>query len=219
MITLKTHDGYEECHEGIPEGIEVIPRTYEYEGEEHIYEMYRYPELGAPRLYKSRGPVIVPINGQNYLVSIVIDDDRDGIPSSATVTFMSTDEPETPYEVWDSAAHHKKMRAKLLEEIAEYEAEDKEDGDSYFWKSHIKNLKSHVEDIDNGEECYGHGRYLQFFGQPVFIQNSIFPSYNGKSACHLATLDTGWGDSGNVNIMVALDDGVPVKVWFEASCC
>lgn len=217
MITLKATDGHCECHDGIPEGVEVIPKTYEYKGKEHKYDDHRYPELGTPRLY-DQGPVIVPISGQNYLVDIDIDADWDGIPSSATVTFKPTDEPETPYEAWDSAAHQQEMRANLINEIAEFEAEDKEDGDD-FWSGRIETMKRNIRNIDNGDEIYGHGKYLQIFGQPIFIQNPIFPSHKGRSACNLATLETGWGDSGNVNIMVALDDGVPVEIWIEASCC
>jgi hypothetical protein len=58
------------------------------------------------------------------------------------------------------------------------------------------------------------------FGQPVFIQNTVTPSLDGRCASNLMTLETGWGDAGNINLLCALDDqGVPAKVWFEASCC
>jgi hypothetical protein len=58
------------------------------------------------------------------------------------------------------------------------------------------------------------------FGQPVFIQNTVTPSLDGRCASNLMTLETGWGDAGNINLLCALDEkGVPAKVWFEASCC
>jgi len=61
--------------------------------------------------------------------------------------------------------------------------------------------------------------YLTFFGQPRFIQNPVFPDVNGVCASNLFTLETGWGDAGNLNVLCALDrEGVPAKVWHEASC-
>ena len=62
--------------------------------------------------------------------------------------------------------------------------------------------------------------YLTAFGQPRFIQSPVTPSLNGKCACLLAVLETGWGDAGNVNVFCILDDkGIPAEVWMEASCC
>lgn len=62
--------------------------------------------------------------------------------------------------------------------------------------------------------------YMTAFGQPNFIQSEVLCGANGKSACHLLTLETGWGDAGNVNILCFLDDnGIPAKAWVEASCC
>jgi len=61
--------------------------------------------------------------------------------------------------------------------------------------------------------------YLTFFGQPRFIQNPVFPELNGVCASNLFTLETGWGDAGNLNVLCALDqEGIPAKVWYEASC-
>jgi len=61
--------------------------------------------------------------------------------------------------------------------------------------------------------------YLTFFGQPRFIQNPVFPDVNGVCASNLFTLETGWGDAGNLNVLCALDkEGIPAKVWHEASC-
>ena len=61
--------------------------------------------------------------------------------------------------------------------------------------------------------------YLTFFGQPRFIQNPVFPGLDGVCASNLFTLETGWGDAGNLNVLCALDgEGIPAKVWHEASC-
>ena len=61
--------------------------------------------------------------------------------------------------------------------------------------------------------------YLTFFGQPRFIQNPVFPDVNGVCASNLFTLETGWGDAGNLNVLCALDkEGIPATVWHEASC-
>ena len=61
--------------------------------------------------------------------------------------------------------------------------------------------------------------YLTFFGQPRFIQNPVFPDVNGVCASNLFTLETGWGDAGNLNVLCALDkEGIPAEVWHEASC-
>ena len=61
--------------------------------------------------------------------------------------------------------------------------------------------------------------YLTFFGHPRFIQTPVFPELNGVCASNLFTLETGWGDAGNLNVVCALDPGgIPAKVWHEASC-
>ena len=61
--------------------------------------------------------------------------------------------------------------------------------------------------------------YLTVFGQPRFIQNPVFPGLHGVCASNLFTLETGWGDAGNLNVLCALDEeGIPAKVWHEASC-
>jgi hypothetical protein len=62
-------------------------------------------------------------------------------------------------------------------------------------------------------------RDLTVFGQPRFKQWPVTPSFNGKCACILAVLETGWGDAGNANVFCILnDEGIPTHVWMEASC-
>lgn len=60
---------------------------------------------------------------------------------------------------------------------------------------------------------------LSLFGRPCFIQGALCPVFEGKPFYNLMTIENGWGDSGNINIMVALDDGYPVAACLEASCC
>jgi hypothetical protein len=64
------------------------------------------------------------------------------------------------------------------------------------------------------------GHYLKFFGQPTWIQSHLYPVDARNNACyHFLTIENGWGDSGNYNILLGLDGDVPVEAYFEASCC
>jgi hypothetical protein len=59
-----------------------------------------------------------------------------------------------------------------------------------------------------------------YFGQPNFIQSETFPHHNGTVAFPLMTIESGWGDCGNENVFVALDEkGNPCGLYHEASCC
>lgn len=61
--------------------------------------------------------------------------------------------------------------------------------------------------------------YLRFFGQPRWIQSKHYPFYMGKPCFHFCTIENGWGDAGNWNILIGCDRrGVPEKAFFEASC-
>ena len=65
-----------------------------------------------------------------------------------------------------------------------------------------------------------HGDCSYWFGQPKFIQNTVLPHLDGKSAYPLQTRETGWGDSGNENVFVTFDEqGIPNGLYVEASCC
>lgn len=64
------------------------------------------------------------------------------------------------------------------------------------------------------------GYYLQFFGQPVWVQSPVYPlDIRGNPCYHLLTIENKWGDSGNINILVGMDNDVPAEAYFEASCC
>ena len=62
---------------------------------------------------------------------------------------------------------------------------------------------------------------LQFFGQPVWVQNEHAPQdLRGEPCRHFLTVENRWGDAGNWNVLVGTDaDGVPNVAYFEASCC
>lgn len=62
--------------------------------------------------------------------------------------------------------------------------------------------------------------YYHFFGQPRWVQGAHYPAYKGKPCYHLVTVENGWGDCGNWNILISLDENdVPDAAFFEASCC
>lgn len=65
------------------------------------------------------------------------------------------------------------------------------------------------------------GHSLHVFGQPHWIQGESFPAGpDGRPCYNLITVENGWGDSGNWNVLVDLgDDGLPTVAYFEASCC
>jgi hypothetical protein len=61
--------------------------------------------------------------------------------------------------------------------------------------------------------------FYRFFGQPQFVQGEVYPAHDGKPCYHFLTVENGWGDAGNWNIFLALDDnGLPKAAYFEASC-
>jgi hypothetical protein len=164
-ITLPLIDAYEE--EGPPARTLKGLTCTEQKHKSYKWDEYHFPEFGPARYYYGGArDIVLPLGGRRY--KIVIDTDySSGIPKGKSITFIPTEEPETPYSA-------EKLRAARV--IA--------------------------------------------FGQPRFIQSAVKPSLNGRCACHLVTLETGWGDAGNENYLCALDEnGVPAKVWMEASCC
>jgi len=77
-----------------------------------------------------------------------------------------------------------------------------------------------IKRAQDGEYNFSPTTYANAFGQPNFMQGESINVHEGRCAMCLMTLETEWGDSGNVNIMFACDeDGVPCKVWFNSACC
>ena len=63
--------------------------------------------------------------------------------------------------------------------------------------------------------------YLKFFGQPTWVQGAKYGCDSLGNPLHqLLTIESGWGDCGNENILVGFDqDGNVSEAFFEASCC
>lgn len=242
MITLRTNDktlygSQLKKGDAAPKGLVVVTteHSFVHKGETHEFTQneYTFPELGLPRLYDSLEEVIVKINGQNYTITVELDgegygdDDYDyddhQIPESAVVRLIPTGLPVSRYEKYDEREFNLSRLAQMKYEYAEdlKDLKDENDENERKWlKGQLDNDKKNIDRIEAGETVYRHCRKVQVFGQPQFIQNPIVPSHNGRSAFHLLTLNNDWGDCGNVNIMVALDEsGDPEVAFFEASCC
>ena len=58
-----------------------------------------------------------------------------------------------------------------------------------------------------------------YFGQPTFVQNPFLIRYDNRPVYPLFTWESGWGDCGNENVFIQLDqNNVPARAWLEASC-
>lgn len=63
------------------------------------------------------------------------------------------------------------------------------------------------------------GSEVQFFGKPWWVQDARFPVWKGRAGHVLFTLNDNWGDGGSTNVLFCPDEnGVPVRVFHEASC-
>ncbi len=85
-------------------------------------------------------------------------------------------------------------------------------------------LMEHLEkarvDLKNMDCALKPPKYLAVFGQPHFIQREYYPAHKGRPGMNLVCIDTDHGDSGNQNLLFAVDeDGYPVAAWFESSSC
>jgi hypothetical protein len=237
MTTLNTTKAHQYgATDTDPKGLTVVrtEHSFEYKGEtkKYVHCKYTFPELGAPRLYNSLEDVVVKINGQNYTIAVELDGegyeddecewDDHQIPESATVRLIPTRLPVTRYEPYDERQFNLKklaqMKYEYAEDLRDCNAENNEE-ESQWLRRHLENDKKNIDRIEAGDNIYRHCRPVQMFGQPQFIQNPIVPSHEGRSAYHLLTLNNNWGDCGNVNIMVGLDEsGEPATAYFEASC-
>ena len=123
------------------------------------------------------------------------------------MTFEETEEPETPYILWDAEEVARKRLAKLKSLPASYNID--------------RDIYEVEQELASGYlDYYTPKDYTSAFGQPIWKQSPCFPSHNGKAAFHLVTFDSEWGDCGNENYMVTLDaEGYPEVVFYEASCC
>lgn len=203
------------------EGLSSTRHSYtDKDGVTHEWDEVEHVEQVPPRLYGAvdvEAGVVVPINGRRYRVQVKLRTDEDAMPLGASVVFTPTGDPETPYKTWDGEA----VRARLLADLREDRSETQTmmHADPPWVTKELARLDARIARLESGEERLRPHVPVRFFGVPDFIQNSIFPALGGKAAQNLVTLETGWGDCGNVNLLFACDaEGVPCKVWFEASC-
>lgn len=221
----------------LPDGLTVLHKEELYEDprsgkmENIRWEEYVLPELGPTRilLREAGKPIVLPIKGRNFEIRFDLDDASGyGEPLPAKVTFTETTDPETPYKIWDPTADLREMIAALKAALESSENfRDSCDftdypGQQEEFEENLSQMYFRLFDLEKDLEKkkFYPPRGEVYFGQPVFIQNQVAPEYNGKCAFHLRTMDTGWGDSGNENYMVALDEeGYPVALFHEASCC
>ena len=209
--TIQATDDYDDDDraEGTTTGLSA------YVDENHnliVEDVRRLPELGPRRTFRNlKFPVVLPIGNRRFKVSIdrAYSDEWEwdsGVPAAGKVTFEETDEPETEHTVWDAKAEAEAE----LNYLATRPVNDERDRSIYEIGQQIA-----IGSLNHFSPNRDHA-----LGQPVFVQSKSFPCLNGKAAYHLFTIDSNWGDCGNENYMVALDDdGYPVAVFYEASCC
>ena len=185
-------------------------------------EDHRLPELGPKRTFASGRlhpfkPLVLDIKGRRFKVTVSTLEFRDG-DEPGEVTFEETTEPETPFEVWDAKTKLEQAIERLKRTIAESKAAPIPAG-SEQWMAE-RWLAEYEAELSVGDYSrQTPSDQTSAFGQPVFIQGKCFPTHEGKAAYHLLTFETNWGDCGNENYMVALDDdGYPIAVFHEASC-
>lgn len=219
--------------ESFPAGLEITEHSGSYVDDDgknvpYTYRSFRYPQITEPRHYSwqtyRKGLVVKLPDGNNYLIRVEVVSDDD-IPNGAFVVMVPTDEPETPWETFDPKKAMEDSIARLEKDIADEVAELKGAGedDARWAQQHINYLRNLLKrDKDALEVGQCHYRCplpVQFFGQPDWVQNECFPAdEDGNSAFHLCTLNTRWGDCGNVNVLCSLKDGKIDRVWWEASC-
>lgn len=203
-------------HESTIPGTDGKIKTY-------TYQTYTWPEAGPARYITSQdydGGFVVVINDRRYRVDIHIQSD-DGIPCDAVVTFTRTEADETGFQTWSHEDALAKYRAGKVKTLESRQAALEKDPDGDWAEDHredIARAEEDIKDVDTGDVRLRHPFYAQVLGQPCFMQGEFFPMHNGRVGSALVSIETGWGDSGNVNILFACDDdGVPCAAWFEAS--
>jgi len=235
VITLPLVQALEDQFQGpgFPEGLKVTCHTDTWDdGEPDTWEIYRLPKAGPFRCFTDRQlsqGVVVPINGRRYKVLLSLRDTECGC-EGGSVTFIPTEEPETPYQPWseekareEDLQYQQKSLNRAQKELESYSSGKKtpRDPEILRWlRDDIRCCTRQIQQIHDGDAQYHPSADVNFFGHPYFIQGTPINAYEGRCAMNLVTLETGWGDAGNVNILFACDEqGVPCRVWCEASCC
>lgn len=177
------------------------------------YDVLVFPEIAQTRHYTfsdlERG-IVVEIMGHRYRLHLSVPYAGDGIPEAFPISFEETTDDLTPCTLWDAEAARLSMIARLEERLDIITKNGWDEGE---W------IREELDRLTSGEctvRCTGD---VVLFGQPDWVQSPMYPAFEGRAAYHLMTLNTEWGDCGNINIMVGLDaEGRPARLWFEASC-
>jgi hypothetical protein len=206
------------------EGLTVTPKSFDTkEGEHHEFDEVDLTAEFAPvrgfSFADLRKGIVATIGSQNFMIRIEVETEDDGdsaIPKGATVCFIPTTLPETPFTPFNEEAAKVEFIANLRLDNEKMLADE----DAEWNKEFIERNNQQIEDIESGKRKLRPPGEVLLFGKPQWIQNPIFPAFAGKAARCLAVLETGWGDCGNINLLFTQDaNGLPNNVWFEASCC
>lgn len=191
------------------------------------------PEAGPARYFgwdALRTGIVVPIGTRKWQVRILrsvgpASDELIPLAEETSVLFteVSQDTPETPFEQFDEAAALAALVTRTEEEIADLREVLARHGHSEVDiedQVRFTKLIRHYDEAKQGTLRLSSNAPVQFFGQPRWLQSPVCPTYKGQAAMLLCSLETGWGDCGNENILFNVDgDGKPCRVWHEASCC
>lgn len=155
--------------------------------------------------------IVAKIGGRNYRIHVGgwLGPDR---PTDIDVTFIPTREPESPWVSWDETEDLASTIQATEERVRYLRDEDLDDL--------ADQAAGHLRQLRSGEIRLRPSADVILFGRPQFLQDPIFPARDGKAAWCLMVIDTGWGDTGNINLLFTVDaEGRPNAVWFEANCC
>jgi len=195
----------------------VLKSTSAWEAPQGTGEM---PTLAETTFVHDACDCVIQIKDRRFQVMVI----RNGnsqcdIPEPGKIAFVETTQDLSATQEWNPCEGFQEKidqyedLLKLSDERLEERWTDRETIQGI-----IDTKKADMADPDFAINMIPSGDCL--FGRPKFLQNESHPTHNGKSAFHLMTLDTQWGDCGNENYMVALDDeGYPCALFFEASCC
>lgn len=225
-IVLEAHTRIDPEHQGVRRVEETSFTNIRYEWAAEGIQITHNDDYDAVNLVAEFAPVrpysrhdlrkgiVANIGGQRYMLRVEIFHDEDYmdtmVSTGATITFVPTDAPETPWEPWDEAAEVAKRVRDLEGYLADLDCDEDD----------VRYYRNQIADLESGKTKLLPGGYALLFGKPQWIQWPIFPAFEGKAARCLMVLETGWGDSGNINLLFTQDaDGRPNHVWFEASCC
>lgn len=169
------------------------------------YARRLFPELGAQRGYGKNTRPVLDIFGKRYRVEVELNDPESPWQTGGELRFMETTDALTPFILVPE-------RTADIEGLCDLYGQRwsrDEATPNPLEPAQIAQVEAYL--AANNHTCF-------CFGQPRFVQNPVYPSHEGQAAFPLLCLETGWGDCGNINIFVAVENNRPVKAWLEAAC-